>query len=101
MSAYFGSPYFISHNLNDFHIYSLEWNTTRLVWKIDGQQKLKTKLDQIFTNDDNKPFEKRFRLVILVGVGGFAPGVKFFPDELTLKDVYHWNCSAIIIDYVR
>ena len=101
MSTYYGSPYYISYNLNEFHIYTLEWNTTRLIWKIDGQQKLEAKLDQIFTKEDNKPFEKKFRLVIFQGVGGYAPGVKFFPDELTVKDVYHWNCSAMIIDYVR
>lgn len=40
-------------------------------------------------------------MTITVGVGGHVTNHRFFPEELTLRDVFKWNCSALIVDYVK
>jgi hypothetical protein len=49
-----------------------------------------------------QPFDKRFRLLIHLGVGGGDGNNIFFPNQiLSLEDVINWKCSLLIIDYVR
>jgi hypothetical protein len=49
-----------------------------------------------------EPFNKRFRLLIHLGVGGGDGNNIFFPNQiLSLEDVINWKCSLLIIDYVR
>ncbi len=92
-------------NLNDFHTYSIEWNESEIKWFFDDINHLtiniNRRLGPLYAQN-GEPFDKRFRLLIHLGVGGGDGNNWFFPNEfLSLEDVINWKCSLLIIDYVR
>jgi beta-glucanase (GH16 family) len=92
-------------NLNDFHTYSIEWNESQIKWFFDDINHLSININRSLNSEYSRvsePFDKRFKLVIHLGVGGGDGNNIFFPNEiLSLEDVINWNCSLLIIDYVR
>jgi hypothetical protein len=92
-------------NLNDFHTYSIEWNKSEIKWFFDDINRLTININRSLSSEYSRvgePFDKRFKLVIHLGVGGGDGNNIFFPNEiLSLEDVINWNCSLLIIDYVR
>ncbi|TSA22756.1 glycoside hydrolase family 16 protein [bacterium] len=68
----------------DFHVYTIEWDSTSIRWSVDGAQ--------YFTAVKSSPFDKRFHLLLNVAVGGNWPGS---PDEFTTFP------QTMMVDYVR
>jgi beta-glucanase (GH16 family) len=68
----------------DYHIFSLEWDSTGMKWYVDGYE--------YFSANHGKPFDKRFHILLNVAVGGNWPGspnnVTSFPQKM-------------YVDYVR
>ncbi|CAG2111273.1 unnamed protein product, partial [Medioppia subpectinata] len=95
------SEYITTARLNDFHTYAVEWTKSGIDWYFDGHKHHSFNLTHVLSAQytrNGQPFvEKPFRIVINLGVGGV-----FFPrHNLSLDDVYGWECPALIIDYVR
>jgi hypothetical protein len=92
-------------NLNDFHTYSIEWNESEIKWFFDDINHLTININRSLSSVYGRvgePFNKRFRLLIHLGVGGGDGNNIFFPNQiLSLEDVINWKCSLLIIDYVR
>ncbi len=92
-------------NLNHFHTYSIEWNETEIKWFFDDINRLTININRTLSSSYSRvgePFDKRFRLLIHLGVGGGDGNKDFFPNQvLSLEDVINWKCSLLIIDYVR
>jgi len=67
-----------------FHVFAIEWDSTGFKWFVDNQQYYSTSI--------NRPFDKRFHMILNVAVGGNWPGnpdaETFFPQRM-------------YIDYVR
>lgn len=95
-NEYFGVDLKTDSNLNDFHTYSVEWNRSTIVWKFDERPHLVANITELLSNHYN-PFASPFILKITLGVGG-----QFFINQvLTLDDVYDWDCSLFLLDYIR
>jgi beta-glucanase (GH16 family) len=92
-------------NLNDFHTYSIEWNKSEIKWFFDDINHLTININRILSSSYSRvgePFDKRFKLQINLGIGGYIDDYVFFPNQtLSLEDVINWKCSLLIIDYVR
>ncbi len=92
-------------NLNDFHTYGIEWNESQIKWFFDDINRFTFNINRSLSSLYSRvgePFDKPFRLVIHLGVGGGDGNIIFFPNEiLALEDVVNWECSLLIIDYVR
>jgi beta-glucanase (GH16 family) len=92
-------------NLNDFHTYSIEWNESEIKWFFDDINHLTININRYLGSMYSRvgePFDKRFRLLIHLGVGAHVGNYFFFPNQiLSLEDVINWKCSVLIIDYVR
>jgi hypothetical protein len=93
-------------NLNDFHIYSIEWNKCEIKWFFDDINSLT--INRILISKYSRvvdPFDKRFRLLIYLGVGGNGSRYgnnPFFPNQnLTPEDAINWKNPQLIIDYIR
>lgn len=76
----------------DFHVYVLEWEPTRMRWYVDGI--LFTTQTSWYTSGHPypAPFDKRFHLLLNVAVGGNWPG---YPDQTSVFP------QRMTIDYVR
>jgi beta-glucanase (GH16 family) len=89
-----GGSYRLSNSTfaDDFHLFTLEWDTTEFRWYVDGELYL-TK-DQWHTTNAPfpAPFNRRFHLLLNVAVGGNWPGN---PDHTTVFP------QMMYIDYVR
>ena len=88
-------------SLDDFNIYSLEWNQFEIKWFFNDYnyftRNISRKLGTIYDRN-GQPFDQPFRLIISLGVGGSS----FFGNsKLTEDDVIDWKCSLYILDYVR
>ena len=77
---------------DEFHLFTLEWDTTEFRWYVDGEHYL-TK-NQWYTSNVPypAPFDRRFHLLLNVAVGGNWPGN---PNQSTLFPQFMY------IDYVR
>jgi beta-glucanase (GH16 family) len=76
----------------DFHVFTLIWDSTKIEWYVDGIQYYST--SKWFTINGNypAPFDQRFYLILNLAVGGNWPGP---PDETTIFP------QEMIVDYVR
>jgi beta-glucanase (GH16 family) len=92
-------------NLNDFHTYSIEWNESEIKWFFDDINHLTINMNRILSSKYSRvgePFDKGFKLVIHLGVGGNTGNHFFFPNQvLSPEDVINWKCPLLVIDYVR
>ena len=77
---------------DDFHLFTLEWDTTEFRWYVDGE--IYYVQNQWYTAGVPypAPFNKRFHLLLNVAVGGNWPGN---PDPTTQFPQYMY------VDYVR
>ena len=73
---------------DDFHIFSIEWNVERILWRMDGTQ------FNIFdiTGAELSEFHEEFFIILNVAVGGDWPGP---PDSTTVFP------QELQVDYVR
>jgi beta-glucanase (GH16 family) len=73
---------------DDFHIFSIEWNSERILWRMDGTQ------FNVFdiTGAELSEFHKEFFILLTLTVGGTLPGS---PDSTTIFP------QELQVDYVR
>ncbi|RQV99547.1 MAG: glycoside hydrolase family 16 protein [Calditrichaeota bacterium] len=76
----------------DFHLFTLEWDTTEIRWYVDGN--LYCTRNQWYSANGQypAPFDQRFHMLLNVAVGGNWPGD---PDNSTVFPQY------MFVDYVR
>jgi|GEM_PF-6941392 len=60
----------------DYHVYEIEWNADRIIWRLDGVEYHR----QDMRGSEFSEFEKPFYLLLNVAVGGDWPG---YPDSTT------------------
>ena len=95
------SKVLINSSLNEFHTYSVQWSETYIQWMFDGIQTWALNLTEVLAPlRPYNPFTKPVWLSITLGVGGGFFGDPPDPEDLE-DDVQNWNCSLLIIDYVR
>lgn len=72
---------------DDFHIFSIEWNEQKILWRMDGTQF--NALD--ITGDELSEFHGEFFIILNLAVGGSWPGspdlTTVFPQELQVDYV--------------
>ncbi|MFC2137494.1 family 16 glycosylhydrolase [Bacteroidota bacterium] len=73
---------------DDFHVFSVEWDSDKIVWKLDGTQYHVIDI----TPADLSEFRDEFFIILNLAVGGNWPG---YPDESTVFP------QTFEIDYVR
>ncbi|CAG2119194.1 unnamed protein product, partial [Medioppia subpectinata] len=84
--------YETNETLQHFHSYTIEWSEWAVDWFLDDSHYLSY-------NTSKQPFDRPFRLGLTLAVGADET---VFPDQsLSYKDYRRWNCSALIVDYVR
>ncbi|MFO7524024.1 MAG: glycoside hydrolase family 16 protein [Ignavibacteriaceae bacterium] len=69
---------------SDYHLFTVEWDSTEIRWFVDG--------DKYHTEVHGQPFDKRFHLLLNVAVGGNWPGSPDFSTTFPQK---------MSVDYVR
>ena len=88
--TYFGNTKSMSENLsNNFHVYSIVWDSNRIKWYIDDVQY------HIMSIDDSASlaaFQKEFFFIFNIAVGGNLPGN---PNTSTVFP------QRLLVDYVR
>ena len=88
--TYFGNTKSMSENLsNNFHVYSIVWDSNRIKWYIDDVQY------HIMSIDDSASlaaFQKEFFFIFNIAVGGDLPGN---PNTSTVFP------QRLLVDYVR
>ncbi len=75
----------IQNATSEFHIFEVEWTAEAITFLVDGT------VNFTFANDENKPFDKDFFLIMNVAMGG-ALGGSIDSD---------FTESSMIIDYVK
>ena len=86
----------LTDSLFNFHTYVMEWTESEIKWLFDDKHLLSANLTEKIGNNYN-PFDKPFKLVLSLGVGG-----KDFENQIiTSTDADQWPCPLLIIDYIR
>ena len=73
---------------DDFHVFEIEWDSTNIVWKVDGN----TFFTKDITPSHMSEFHKRFYIILNVAVGGIWPE---YPNTSTVFPQYMY------VDWVR
>ena len=79
------------NNLNQFNVYSVEWNETTIIWKLNYKEVFAAKLINIY------PELNRMQIGLIQGVGGKRFDYKYN----FVSDIKHWECPTLLVDYVR
>ena len=82
---------FVDNAIDDFHVYSLEWDKESIVWKVDGN--VFNEFEKNGQQEDAWPFDKPFHLILNIAVGGNW-GAKYGIDDSI------WP-QEMEIDYIR
>jgi beta-glucanase (GH16 family) len=77
-------------NINQYHIYTVEWDSTAITWFIDSVQYWTGSVAKNINNTD--AFHKPFFILLNMAIGGTWPGN---PDSTTMLPV------TMFVDYVR
>ena len=79
----------LTENLsNDYHVYEIEWDESKIIWKFDGIEYHR----QIITSSNYNEFRNDFYILLNVAVGGTWPGN---PDGATVFP------QKMLVDWVR
>jgi beta-glucanase (GH16 family) len=89
-----GTSFTLQQNyfFNDFHFFTLEWDTTEFRWYVDGIQYQAQTNWWTSNGTYPAPFDQRFHILLNVAVGGNWPGN---PDQTTIFP------QTMTVDYVR
>ncbi|XP_054154942.1 uncharacterized protein LOC128953486 [Oppia nitens] len=81
----------------EFHVYAVEWTPYEIGWFFDNYNHKTVSLNGSREPGMGEPFDKPFKFTLSLGVGG-----RFFTNQILDMDGYYdWQCSAMIVDYVR
>ena len=94
IKRYTGTSYTLSQGnfSNDFHLFTLEWDTTEFSWYVDGIKYQEQTNWWTSNGMYPAPFDQRFHILLNVAVGGNWPGD---PDQTTTFP------QTMTVDYVR
>ncbi|XP_054165682.1 pyrethroid hydrolase Ces2a-like [Oppia nitens] len=87
----------VSSNIHDFHTYALDWTPHEFKWLIDGIPRHTISINKSFNDNNNKTdesFGRPLHLLFYIQVNQKSGN---FSDDIYRQ----WNCSALIVDYVR
>jgi beta-glucanase (GH16 family) len=73
---------------DDYHVFEIEWDSSKIVWKVDGNEYN----TEDITSPGMEEFHKEFYIILNVAVGGNWPG---YPNKTTVFPQY------MMIDWVR
>ena len=79
------------NNLNEFNVYSVEWNEKTIIWKFNTKEIFSAKLAEIY------PELNQMHIYISQGVGG----KRFDTKYVSVNDITRWDCPTLLVDYVR
>ncbi|CAG2165978.1 unnamed protein product [Oppiella nova] len=95
-----GYEYQSHTRLQDFHTYAIEWTESAINWFFDDINHYSLSINGMLAPiyaKKGQPFDRPFKLEIHLGVGGYL-----FPGQhLYANDSEHWECPALLVDYVR
>ncbi|MCF8380068.1 MAG: glycoside hydrolase family 16 protein [Bacteroidales bacterium] len=77
---------------DEFHLFSLEWDETQMIWSVDNIPFNKVVLKDLNVSEEKNPFLKEFYFIFNLAVGGFYDGN---PDETTVFP------QTLVVDYIR
>ncbi len=86
----------LQSNIDEWHVYALEWTPDYLAWWIDGVCVLKLNNDQWWTSSSNEPgapFDQPFYILLNLAVGGNYDGGVKPPEDFV--------SATMQVDYVR
>lgn len=87
--TYIGGKTTTTNNLaDDFHVYEVEWDAEKIIWKLDGIEYHR----QNISSSDYDEFRNEFYILLNVAVGGDWPGA---PNSTTTFP------QKMLIDWVR
>lgn len=87
--TYIGGKTTTTNNLaDDFHVYEVEWDPEKIIWKLDGIEYHR----QNITSSDYDEFRNEFYILLNVAVGGDWPGA---PNSTTTFP------QKMLIDWIR
>mgnify|MGYP001243447383 CR=1 FL=1 len=75
---------------DEFHVFSIEWDESGIIWLLDDQEFFS--VSNTVSGTQNYPFDNPFFFILNVAVGGVWPG---YPDATTTFPQY------MAVDYVR
>lgn len=78
------------NNVNDYHVYSVEWDPTSITWYVDGVKYWEGEIDN--PSYQTGAFHKPFFLLLNLAVGGDWPGKPSHKTHLP---------QSMYVDYVR
>jgi beta-glucanase (GH16 family) len=99
-----GSTTTMPGDIEDFHVYALEWGPEAMTWRIDGTAYATQQPGDWSTSgskDPQAPFDQPFHLILNLAVGGHLPeqrnggGVttRGFPKVMAVDWVRVWQCG--------
>jgi beta-glucanase (GH16 family) len=83
---------------DDFHIFSIEWDAEKILWKLDGEQFNVINI----TGAELSEFHEEFFIILNLAVGGNWPGspdsTTVFPQELQVDYVRVYSLPSNIVN---
>ena len=86
----------LQSNIDEWHVYALEWTPNYLAWWIDGNCVLKLNNDKWWTSSSDEPgapFDQPFFILLNLAVGGNYDGGVEPPEDFVQAEM--------LVDYVR
>lgn len=74
-----GGQITIPSALNEFHIYSIDWDADRILFMVDGQ--IYFRFNNSGNGSDEWPFDQRFHLIMNIAIGGTWGGQRGVDDS--------------------
>uniref|UniRef100_H2Z6L9 GH16 domain-containing protein n=1 Tax=Ciona savignyi TaxID=51511 RepID=H2Z6L9_CIOSA len=81
-----------------YHVYTLDWTPTELVYRLDGKAYFRQDLDRVISwmyNQNGQPFDQYFYMILNTAVGGD------YLDNPKPNTVWNYPDAEMWVDYVR
>uniref|UniRef100_F7B0D1 GH16 domain-containing protein n=1 Tax=Ciona intestinalis TaxID=7719 RepID=F7B0D1_CIOIN len=85
-------------SIDQYHVYTLDWTPTELVYSLDGKPYYSQSLDRVISwmyNAPGQPFDQYFYMILNVAVGGD------YLDNPKPSTVWNYPDAEMWVDYVR
>lgn len=85
-------------SIDEYHVYSLDWTPTQLVYRLDGKayytQDIDRKISYMYS-ENGQPFDQEFYVILNVAIGGD------YLDNPKPETVWEYPDAEMWVDYVR
>nr|XP_002125105.2 uncharacterized protein LOC100181198 isoform X2 [Ciona intestinalis] len=85
-------------SIDQYHVYTLDWTPTELVYRLDGKAYYSQSLDRVISwmyDAPGQPFDQYFYMILNVAVGGD------YLDNPKPSTVWNYPDAEMWVDYVR